>query len=242
MRTRAGDAPILLLDDVLSELDARARRGVSGCAGFVRAGLSHDDRVAARIRTGNDGLLRARGARGTTGMLTRIDDALVTWAPRTGGGDPLTIVRAAWSRLVGSDVARAACRSRWPTIRSWSRRVRVPGAINSRSSNRKSSAASASWSRPGRSCGYVFASVRSATKPGGRAAAARSPARKNDAAADAAAPLDAQEAFARFRAAVMRSRSAHAARGGTLLRGLRRRRSRRRRALRALRGLGPRRT
>jgi hypothetical protein len=57
------------------------------------------------------------------------------------------------------------------------------------------------------------------TKPGGRAAAARSPARKNDAAADAAAPLDAQEAFARFRAAVMRSRSAHAARGGRFCAG-----------------------
>jgi hypothetical protein len=41
-------------------------------------------------------------------MLTRIGETLGTWTPRRSNGDPLAIIRAAWTQLVGIDVARAA--------------------------------------------------------------------------------------------------------------------------------------
>ena len=148
-------------------------------------------------------------------MLTRIGDALGAWTPRTGGGDPLTVVRAAWSRLVGTDVARAAqpvaltndtlvvvtSSSAWshqlaflePQIVRGIRELVPSGAIVR--------------------LRFRVGAIRA--KPGGGRSAPRGELRAHASATAQSAPLDPQEALARFAAAVMRARSAHVARGGS---------------------------
>jgi hypothetical protein len=147
-------------------------------------------------------------------VLTRIDDALGAWTPRSGGGDPLTIVRAAWSRLVGSDVARAAQpvalanetlvvitnSSAWshqlaflePQILRGIRELLPSGTIVR--------------------LRFRVGAIRA--KPGSRRTAEHGGARVRAGTAAQSVPANPQEALARFRAVVTRSRAAHAARGG----------------------------
>lgn len=146
-------------------------------------------------------------------MLTRIDEALGTWTPRSGGGDPLTVVRAAWSRLVGSEVARAAqpvalANEALVVITSssaWSHQLAFlePQILR----GIRDLVPSGTVARLRFRVGAIRA------KPGGRRPAERSEARRAGAVTQNV-PANPQEALARFRAAVTRSRIAHAARGG----------------------------
>ena len=108
MRARTGDAPILLLDDVLSELDAERAGGFLARGRQLRAGVPHHDRAAAgssphaarfRISAGDD-----------RRMLTRLGSGAGRLAAARAGppDDPLATIRAAWAEIVGADVARAA--------------------------------------------------------------------------------------------------------------------------------------
>ena len=108
MRARTGDAPILLLDDVLSELDAERAGGfLAAVGGFEQAFLTTTElpaRVGAARRTWaiRAATVDARASRKLGGVLDG-------WRPKPGpGADPLVAVRAAWVELVGADVARAA--------------------------------------------------------------------------------------------------------------------------------------
>jgi hypothetical protein len=147
-------------------------------------------------------------------VLTRLGDALGAWSPRTGGGDPLTVIRAAWSRLVGNDVARAA----QPVALANDALVVITS--------------SSSWSHQlaflepqilrgirdlvpsGTIVRLRFRVGTIRGKPGGRRPSERGISRGRVGVSSLAAPADPQEALARFRAVVMRSRAAHAARGG----------------------------
>lgn len=148
-------------------------------------------------------------------MLTRIGETLRAWTPRNSSSDPLSMIRAAWTGLVGIDVARAAqpvaianetlvvitTSSAWshqlaflePQImRGVRETVPAAGLIRLRlrvGSIRAKPPAPAvtSWPARGRP-----------RSPGTRPAA-----------------VDAQDALARFRRVVEHARAAHRARGGT---------------------------
>jgi len=146
-------------------------------------------------------------------MLTKLGDTLGDWAPRSSGGDPLTAVRAAWTALVGADVARAA----QPVAITGETLVVVT--------------ASSAWShqlaflepqivRGIRDVGIAAAVTRLRFRVGtirrpaggrGRDQIARQPA---SAERKTSPPRSPAEALARFRAAVERVRAAHADRGG----------------------------
>jgi hypothetical protein len=153
-------------------------------------------------------------------MLTRIDDALGGWTPRSSGGDPLSVVRAAWSRLVGSDVARAAqpvalanetlvvitSSSAWshqlaflePQILRGLRELLPSGTIVR--------------------LRFRVGAIRA--KPGSRQSAERGePRNRASATATQGVPANPQEALARFRAVVTRSRAVHVSRGGCFCTG-----------------------
>jgi hypothetical protein len=147
-------------------------------------------------------------------VLTRIDDALGAWTPRSGGGDPLTVIRAAWSRLVGSDVARAAqpvalANDTLVVITNssaWSHQLAFlePQILRAIREFVPSGAIVRLRFRVG--------AIRA--KPGARRLAERGAPRTRNLAATQTAPANPQEALARFRAVVTRSRDAHIARGG----------------------------
>jgi hypothetical protein len=145
-------------------------------------------------------------------MLTKLGTALSGWRPREGPpGDPLTTIRAAWSEIVGADVARAAQPVALTgsalvvvtTSGSWShqlsflerdilRRVAelgVPGVERLR---------------------FRIGTLRAPRTAGGRRSV-----RQPGGAAAAGKPQSPVEALARFRAVVERRRQAHEAGGGT---------------------------
>ncbi len=99
------DAPILLLDDVLSELDAERAGGfLDAVGGFEQAFLTTTELPAA---VGPAATWSIRAA--TRDAVLRLDGVLDGWRPKPGhGSDPLVAARAAWAELVGADVARAA--------------------------------------------------------------------------------------------------------------------------------------
>ncbi len=147
-------------------------------------------------------------------MLTRIGETLGAWTPRSGGGDPLTLIRAAWTRLVGVDVARAAQPVALAnqtlivitTSSSWSHQLAFLEPQILRGIRESVPAAGVERLR------FRVGTIRS---PARRVSAAvQAPARKS-AAAPRSAPVDPQEALARFRSVVERARAAHAARGGS---------------------------
>jgi hypothetical protein len=144
-------------------------------------------------------------------MLTKLGTALGGWRPSAGRpGDPLATIRAAWSDIVGADVARAA----QPVALTGSALVVVT--------------ASGAWShqlsflereiiRSVVALGvptverlrFRIGTIRSARGAGGRR-----PVRAPGGALVAGKPLTAADAVARFRAVVERRRNAHRAAGG----------------------------
>jgi hypothetical protein len=148
-------------------------------------------------------------------MLRKLGETLGSWTPRTAGGDPLAAIRAAWSGLVGVDVARAAA----PVAIAGDTLVVIT--------------TSSSWSHQlaflepqilrgirqlGGGIGIVrlrfrVGTIRSAPRAGGRSA--RAPARSTAVhGGDRAQPRTPAEALARFRGVVERTRARHVARGG----------------------------
>ncbi len=146
--------------------------------------------------------------------MTRIGDALSGWTPRAAGGDPLSVIRAAWTGLVGNDVARAAqpvaiagdALVVMTTSSAWSHQLaflepRILREIRARLD-------SAAIVRLRFRVGTIRTSVRGIR----RAPATLRPALP--AAGVRPAARTAPEALARFRAAVERSRAEHQRRGG----------------------------
>jgi len=144
-------------------------------------------------------------------MLTKLGTALGGWRPSGGPpGDPLATIRAAWSEIVGADVARAA----QPVALQGTALVVVT--------------ASGSWSHQlsflerdiVRSVSALGVSnverlrFRIGTIRTGRGAAGRRAARPAAGAIVAGKPHTAADAVARFRAVVERRRAAHRAAGG----------------------------
>jgi hypothetical protein len=146
-------------------------------------------------------------------MLTRLGDTLGSWKPRANGGDPLSVIRAGWTGLVGIDVARAA----------------VPVAIAS--DVLVIITTSSAWSHqlaflepqivrgirelvPTAGIARLRFRVGAIRTPAGRCGALPAVAADPPRRPPVPAAATAQEAFARFRAAVERSRAAHVARGG----------------------------
>jgi len=149
-------------------------------------------------------------------MFTKLSDAVGGWKPHaTPGGDPLTAIRAAWTSLVGSEVARAA----------------QPVAIQNDAVVVLT--ASASWSHQlaflepeivrgiralpeGHGVGRLRFRVGTIRAPvrGSQPAAARRPRRAAQSSGELPA-MTIAEALARFRATVARAGAAHRAAGGT---------------------------
>jgi len=146
-------------------------------------------------------------------MLTKLGEALSAWTPRSSGGDPLTTIRSAWTRLVGVDVARAAQPVAITndtlvvitTSSAWSHQLAFLEPQIMRGIRELGQAPAVVRLR------FRVGTIRS--KPRGMPAAA-GPRMGNRAAAGRPAPVDRHEAFARFRAVVEGSRAAHRARGG----------------------------
>jgi hypothetical protein len=148
-------------------------------------------------------------------MLTKLGESLGGWRPRaTPGGDPLSLIRSAWTGLVGADVAKAA------------QPVAIQGEVLIVLT------ASSAWSHqltflepeivrgvralPG---GVTIAKLRfrvgtiTSPVPGVARRRAARPARSGVAPAPGT-PRTAAEALARFRAVVERRRARHRAAGG----------------------------
>jgi len=145
-------------------------------------------------------------------VLTKLGAALTGWRPRDGPpGDPLATIRAAWTDIVGADVARAA----QPVALSGTALVVVT--------------ASGSWShqlsflereivRSVVALGvsnverlrFKIGTIRAARGAGGRRLA-----RSGASPAAPGKPQSTAEAIARFRTVVERRRNAHRAAGGT---------------------------
>ena len=109
IRERLGDAPLVLLDDVLSELDGSRRRVPRGDRLGRRPDGGDDDRdrsVPAGAGTGT------RSVSGEGRVMERIERSIERELARGGGGGAhsLVAVTAAWSAVVGEHVARHA----WP--------------------------------------------------------------------------------------------------------------------------------
>ena len=99
MRARAGDAPILLLDDVLSELDAERAGGFLAAVGTFEQAFLTTTEVPSHFGAG--ALFRIAAAR-VERVLTKLGTALSGWRPSAGPpGDPLATIRAAWAGIVG---------------------------------------------------------------------------------------------------------------------------------------------
>ncbi len=106
VRDRGGEAPLLLLDDVLSELDdERAAAFVAGLGGYEQVFLTavtlpHALRSGARVY----GVERARV---TPGVLRPLNQALEAWKPARSGriDDPVAALAAAWPEIVGPGIA-----------------------------------------------------------------------------------------------------------------------------------------
>jgi hypothetical protein len=152
-------------------------------------------------------------------MLTRIGDTLGSWTPRSGGGDPLTMIRAAWTGLVGIDVARAAqpvaiagdtlvvitSSSAWSHQLAFLEPTIVRGLRT------------AAPTAPVVRLRFRVGTIR--VVAGGRRAAPTADARHRNRRSLGPAAANAGEALARLRAVVERSRSAHVARGGRFCSG-----------------------
>ncbi len=146
-------------------------------------------------------------------MLTRIGDALGVWTPRRSGGDPLAMIRAGWTQLVGLDVARAA----QPVAianeslvvltnsSAWSHQLMFLEPRILRGIHELVPAAGVERLR------FRVGTIRS--RPGGPIAP-RTAVRDGKTAAALPPPRDPADALARFRSVVMIARAAHAARGG----------------------------
>ena len=151
-------------------------------------------------------------------MLSKLGDALQAWTPRAAGGDPLSVIRAAWSGLVGVEVARAAQPVAIAgdtlvvitTSAAWSHQLVFlePDILRGIRGHVRDAAIERLRFRVG--------TIRSKPRGGPRSAipAARGAAEL----AGRPPPRTAHEALARFRAAVERSRAAHRARGGRFCR------------------------
>jgi len=144
-------------------------------------------------------------------MLSKLGTALAGWRPSAGRpGDPLTTIRAAWSDIVGDDVARAA----QPVALTGSALVVVTasGAWSHQLSflEREIIRSVVALGVPSvERLRFRIGTIRSARGAGGRRLvrpAASPPA--------AGKPLTAADAVARFRAVIERRRSAHRAAGG----------------------------
>ena len=94
--------PLLLLDDVLSELDARRRDVLAGRASRLRAGRDHDDAPLALTRPSRSG----RGGDPWTGSADSVRRELARFGPQAGLADLV----ARWPDAVGGGIARNA----WP--------------------------------------------------------------------------------------------------------------------------------
>ena len=147
-------------------------------------------------------------------MLTKLGDALGGWTPRAAGGDPLSVIRAAWSGLVGTDVARAAqpvaiagdALIVMTTSSAWSHQLtflepRILREIRGR-------VATSAIVRLRFRVGALRTSGRGLRPP--RSAGRTSPVTGGV----RPVPRTAPEALARFRATVERSRAEHQRRGG----------------------------
>jgi hypothetical protein len=145
-------------------------------------------------------------------MLTRLGETIGSWVPRSGGGDPITQIRAGWIGLVGANVAGAA----QPvaivdgnlvvitTSSAWSHQLAFLEPQIVRGIRALAPAAGIARLR------FRVGTIRAR---GRRGEAAAAPVRRAAVVAGPA-PSTAQEALARFRASVERARRIHAARGG----------------------------
>ena len=147
-------------------------------------------------------------------VLIKLGAALSGWVPRSGGGDPLAVVRAAWPELVGPDVARAAqpVAIAGETLvvitssSSWSHQLAFlePQIMRGlRTLDTKHGIARLRFR-----VGTIRAQRREVPAPAGVHRRSATGAQQRE-------PRNAGEALARFRAAVERSRAAHQAAGGS---------------------------
>jgi hypothetical protein len=141
---------------------------------------------------------------------------LDTWRPKPGpGGDPLAAARSVWPDLVGPDVARAAQPVAIErdvlvvvtTSASWSHQLaflepEIVRGLRALPETATVTGVRFRVGKPRRAAGRAAAGTEIARHPRRAAAPAEPPARTLD------------EALARLRASVERSRAAHAARGG----------------------------
>ena len=168
MRERAGESPLLLLDDVLSELDEERAAAFLGRRRRLRASLRHGNPSAGRASGANANLRRARSAGRDGRRMLRLSDAIAGWAPGSGRAheDPMLLLGAVWPELVGEDVARnshpAAAARGHPVDRDPVERVEPGAELSGRADRRRrrraaarmrgsSASASASGSCPLRS-------------------------------------------------------------------------------------------
>jgi hypothetical protein len=149
-------------------------------------------------------------------MLTRIGETLGTWAPRRSSGDPLAIIRAGWTELVGIDVARAAAPVAIAnealvvitTSSAWSHQLAFlePQIVRGIRAAAPGAGISRLRFRVGTIRAKTHADPRSGFQTRARPAVAPPPR---------PAAANPREALARFRGVVERARALHAARGGT---------------------------
>jgi hypothetical protein len=147
-------------------------------------------------------------------MLTKIGEALGGWQPRSGGGDPLTLIRSAWTGIVGVDVARAAqpvailnqALVIMTTSSAWSHQLTFlePQIVRGLRDIAPAAAIVRLRFRVGAFRAAVPGSARRAhgKRTPGSASSTRPPA------------LTAAEALERFRTVVERTRASHRAKGG----------------------------
>ena len=109
LRERRGTSPLVLLDDVLSELDGERRAALA--AMISRGAQTVVTATAAAALPGEPGAI-AVGDAGARSLMERIGDEIQKELSRSGSRDavPLAEVTSAWPAAVGDAVARNA----WP--------------------------------------------------------------------------------------------------------------------------------
>ena len=98
MKERAGEAPLLLLDDVLSELDEeRGSAFLAEISGYEQAFVTATH-APFGLPAGDTAGTRARCCRICRCAVLKLSRAMKQWAPDARGDGPLALLEAAWAR------------------------------------------------------------------------------------------------------------------------------------------------